>query len=71
MVLVAPLPEIVPGLIVQVPAGKPVSTTLPVAVVQVGCVMVPIAGATGVRGCALITILADAGEIHPTALVTV
>ena len=71
IVVLAPLPEIAPGLIVQVPAGKPVNTTLPVAVVQVGCVMVPIAGTAGVKGCALIKILLDAGEVHPATLVTV
>src|SRR5258708_34439672 len=52
------------------PAGRPLSTTLPVATVQVGCVMAPTTGAVGVGGCALMTPLADAGEIHPAALVT-
>jgi N-acetyl-gamma-glutamylphosphate reductase len=33
--------------------------------------MVPIVGAVGVTGCALITILADATETHVDALVTV
>ena len=64
-------PVIAPGLIVQFPAGKPFNTTEPVATVQVGCVMLPGVGAAGVAGCGLITILADAGEVHPTALVTV
>jgi hypothetical protein len=44
---------------------------LPVAVVHVGCVIEPIVGALGVLGCALTKILADAGEMHPAALVTV
>jgi len=35
-VLPAPEPVIAPGLIVQLPAGKPLKTTLPVATVQVG-----------------------------------
>ena len=60
-----------PGLIVQVPAGKPFSITLPVATAQVGWVIVPTVGAVGVVGCALITTLAEAGEVHPAALVTV
>lgn len=64
-------PVMAPGLIVQLPAGKPFNTTEPVDTVQVGCVMVPTVGATGVNGCGLITILADAGEVHPTSLVTV
>lgn len=71
IVVLAPMPELAPGLMVQFPAGKPVSKTLPVTVLQVGCVMVPIAGIAGVKGCVLIIILADAGEIQPAALVTV
>ena len=50
MVVVGPEPETLPGLIVQVPDGKPLSTTLPVAVVHVGCVIVPAVGAVGVAG---------------------
>ena len=65
------LPVIAPGLIVQLPAGKLFNTTNPVAIVQVGWVIVPTVGVSGVVGCALITILADVGEIHPAALVTV
>jgi hypothetical protein len=34
-------------------------------------VIVPTAGAVGDAGTALITTLADAGEVHPAALVTV
>jgi hypothetical protein len=56
---------------VQLPAGKPLSTTLPVANAQVGCVITPTTGAVGVAGCALITTFADNTEVHPTALVTV
>ena len=33
--------------------------------------MVPAVGAVGVTGCALITTLADAGEVHPTEFATV
>lgn len=71
IVLLIPEPVIAPGLIVQLPAGKPVNTTLPVAVEQVGCVIVPIAGGDGVTGCALMVTAADDEELHPVALVTV
>ena len=76
MVELVPEPVVVvpPGdrVNVHVPvAGNPFKTTLPVANVQVGCVIVPTVGAVGVAGCALITTLAEAGEIHPEALVTV
>src|SRR5215467_7354315 len=71
MVVVAVLPVMPPGLIVQLPAGRPLSTADPVATVQVGCVIAPTTGAVGVGGCALMTTLADEGEIHPAALVTV
>ena len=36
IVVVAPVPAIAPGLIVQLPAGKPPRITLPVARAQVG-----------------------------------
>jgi hypothetical protein len=64
-------PAIPPGLIVQLPEGNPLNTTLPVVSAQVGCVIVPMTGAAGVEGCALMTTLPDAGEVHPAALVTV
>ena len=35
---------------VQLPAGNPFSFTLPVAITQVGCVMVPSCGAPGAGG---------------------
>jgi len=60
-----------PGLIVQVPAGKLLSTTLPVGTVHVGGVMVPTTGAEGVAGCAGITTLADNIDTQPAWLVTV
>jgi hypothetical protein len=52
MVLVVPVPVVVipPGVLVNVHvpvAGKPLKTTLPVATVQVGCVIVPTTGAEG------------------------
>jgi len=64
-------PAIPPGFIVQLPEGKPLNITLPVASTQVGCVIVPTTGAAGVAGCVLITTFVDAGDIHPAALVTV
>ena len=70
-VTVAPVPDIAPGLIIQLPAGNPLNSTLPVATRQVGWVMVPTIGAAGVAGCTLITTAVDAGEVHPEALVTV
>jgi hypothetical protein len=56
---------------VQFPVGNPLKTTLPVATVHVGCVMVPTVGAEGVTGCVLMTTLPEAVEVHPTELVTV
>ena len=49
-VVLVPDPEIAPGLIVQVPAGKLVKFTLPVLKEQVGGVIVPTVGAEGVTG---------------------
>ena len=65
-------PLIFPGLIVQLPDGNPLNTTLPVGVVHVGCVIVPTTGVTGAVGIALITTFEVAVEIQPVAtLVTV
>ena len=51
MVILDPVPEMPPGLIIQVPDdGRPFKTTLPVAKVHVGCVIVPTAGAGGDGG---------------------
>ena len=71
-VVVVPVPAIATGLIVQVPvAGRPFNTTLPVgAAHEAGCVTVPITGAVGATGAALMTTVADANEIHPASLVT-
>jgi hypothetical protein len=46
-VAVAALPVNEPGLIVQLPLGRPVNITLPAGTAHVGCVMVPTAGAAG------------------------
>lgn len=69
--MVEPEPDMEPGLIIQFPAGKPVKNTLPVATEHEGCVTVPIVGAGGVPGFEIITIEADANEIHPNEFVTV
>ena len=71
MFMLAVFPVMPPGLMVQLPDGKPFNTTLPLGVKQVGWVMVPTVGADGGNGCALITTSADVGEVHPEALVTV
>ena len=68
-VVVVPLGVLVK---VHVPeAGKPLKTTLPVAIAQVGWVMVPTVGVVGDTGWAVITTLAEAGDTQPEELVTV
>ena len=49
------LPVILPGLIVQLPDGKPLRVTLPVGVLQVGWVGVPAVGAVGVVLTVIVT----------------
>ena len=71
MVIVAVDPANAPGLMVHVPAGKPLNKTLPVAKTQLGWVMVPTIGAVGEAGAAVITTFAEATDIHPTEFVTV
>jgi hypothetical protein len=72
MVLLVPVPEILPGLIVHVPkAGKPVKGTLPVGVLQVGCVGTPTTGAEGTVGAALMVTIPEGAEVQLEALVTV
>ena len=70
MVAVVVLPVMPPGLIVQLPAGNPLSTTDPDARAQVGWVMAPTIGAVGVEDPAAMVTLADAGDTHPAAFVT-
>jgi hypothetical protein len=75
IVTVAPLPVVVipPGFLVRVheSVGSELSTTLPVATAHVGWVIVPMAGAEGVGGCALIVTGEDAGDVQPFDPVTV
>ena len=71
MVLLVPVPAIAPGLSVQFPAGNPFKTTLPLATVQVGWVIVPTVGADGVTGCGFIITSSDITEVQPEAFVTV
>ena len=71
MVVVAVLPVTLPGLIVQLPLGKPLNSTLPVGVVHVAWVIVPTSGVLGVFGTASITTFAVATEVQPFASVTV
>jgi hypothetical protein len=71
IVVLVPVPVILPGFIVQLPAGKPFSITLPVDTRQVGCVIVPTDGAVGAPGTELITTSAEADEVQPVELVTV
>lgn len=71
IVMLAPEPALAPGFTIQLPAGKPLKTTLPVDVVQVGCVIAPTNGADGVIGWVPITKLAEGSEIQPAPLLTV
>jgi hypothetical protein len=76
IVVLVPVPVLVvpSGVLLNVHlsvAGNPFKTALPVATAQVGSVIVPTVGDVGVGGWALMTILADAVEVHPEALVTV
>ena len=76
-VAVVPLPVIVVlfvvSVIVHAPvAGKPLKSTLPVAVEQVGCVTAPTIGADGVEGCeVIVALVSDMMEVHPAEFVTV
>jgi hypothetical protein len=74
--VLVPVPVVVtlPGLRVrvQVPLeGNPFNTTLPVATVHVGWVIVPTTGAGGEAGWAGITTFAERGDMQPASLVTV
>lgn len=69
IVVVVPVPvEVAPPgetVTVHVPDdGKPLNATSPVGVVHVGCVIVPIAGATGVGGGLFITAVVDEEDVQ-------
>jgi hypothetical protein len=69
IVVLIPVPDIAPGLIVQLPEGRPFNTTLPVvAEHEEGCVIVPTIGAVGATGAGLIIISAEACDMHPGSL---
>ena len=67
-VVVVPLPAIAPGFIVHAPAGNPLSATLPVGIVQVGCVIVPTIGEAGAPAATL-TAKAVGAEVQPFTVV--
>jgi hypothetical protein len=71
MVVVVPAPAMLPGLMIQLPEGKPLNTTDPTGALHIGCIIVPTIGAAGVGGCAFITAADDGLEEHPAALVTI
>jgi hypothetical protein len=63
IIVLLPDPEILPGLIVQLPVGKPLNTTEPVATVQLGCVIVPKAGVVTAGGCVIVKVLDNAVQL--------
>jgi hypothetical protein len=71
--VVLPVVVTLPGILVTVhdPDGKLLNTTEPVVTVQVGCVIVPIAGLEGAAGTALTTTFAEAADVQPAAFLTV
>ena len=76
MLVLVPVPVVIvpPGVLVRVHvpvAGRPLSTTLPVATEQVGWVIPPMPGAVGVGGGRLITAGPEGFEIQPSELLTV
>ena len=64
IVVLAVLPVIPPGLIVQLPEGKPFRATLPVDNTQVGCVITPATGADGTELTVATIAVLDA-VVHP------
>jgi hypothetical protein len=68
IVLLIPEPVIVPGLIVQLPAGKPFNITLPVTTPQVGWVTEPSNGVEGAPGAVMVT-FTPAPEVQPPAVI--
>ncbi len=75
-VVVVPDPDEVtdPGFLVSVhvpEAGRLLKDIVPVDRLHVGCVIVPMEGASGAEGTLLKTISDEAGDVHPRASVTV
>lgn len=77
-VIVLPVPAPVrvtpPGFLVRVHVpvdGNPLRTTVPVALLQSGWVIVPTTGVEGIGGCGFITTPDDVEEIHPAEFFTV
>ena len=75
IVFVVPVPVVVllPGVLFKVQnpdEGRPLKTTLPVATLDVGCLIVPTMGAEGIDGGVLITIFVDETDVQPDAFVT-
>jgi hypothetical protein len=73
IVVLVPVPFVViaPGVrvTVQVPVeGNPLNTTLPVDTKQVGCVIVPMEGAAGVRLTSTVVVANADGPLHPFAV---
>jgi len=76
IVVVVPVPvvSVPPGVRVkvQVPLeGRPLISTLAVATLQLGWVIVPAIGADGIAGCASMRISDEDTDVQPEALVTV
>ena len=76
IVVLVPVPVVVtpPGLLVNVHVtmdGRPLKITLPVAVSQVGCVIVPTTGADGTGGGEGISTLSDGTDTQPASFVIV
>ena len=74
MLVPVPFDVIAPGfrINVHVPdAGKPFSTTLPVATVHVGCVLVPTVGAAGVAFTVRVYVAVASAQGAPRGLLVV
>lgn len=74
--MLVPLPLVVapPGYCISVHSpeeGSPLIVMLPVAKSHVGWVIVPITGADGVGGCALMTTGPEDVDVHPSSFLTV
>ena len=68
-VVVAPVPEMLPGLMVHVPeAGNPLTAALPVATAHVGWVIVPMFSTVG-NGFTVKVALLDVALLLPLQLV--